>query len=282
MKKLLILLLLLSPVAAWADPISAIVGLASIAGSGVAVTGFAGLTLASGAMLAGGVLTLAGSITGNKKLAALGSLVGVAGGIGSMLSGSAAGAAGGAAADAGETASAGAKALAQTPAAGGGTVAGGEAAAAADAGEAAVGEATNSAATQVQPSATKSALYGPAGYGATSGGGVLDQLAAAGKGVSNFVKKNSELVNLGGGLLKGAAEGYSNEQLLKNQQAYQDTQRARFNQSVQGITPQGQFIDPNANVTNTGVQDPTRYVPRRAGIIRSAATPVQTPNQGTY
>ena len=71
-------------------PAIALVGAAASISAGVAAGGLLG-----GMMIAGGVMTGLGTLTGNKKLARIGAIVGLAGGIGTMVSnaGNAAGAA---------------------------------------------------------------------------------------------------------------------------------------------------------------------------------------------
>jgi len=61
-------------------------GVAAAGGlSAIAAGGLSALTLTSGLMIAGGAMTAIGTLTGNKKLATIGSVLGLAGGIGSAL-----------------------------------------------------------------------------------------------------------------------------------------------------------------------------------------------------
>lgn len=62
-------------------PAIALVGAAASISAGVAAGGLLG-----GMMIAGGVMTGLGTLTGNKKLARIGAIVGLAGGIGTMIS----------------------------------------------------------------------------------------------------------------------------------------------------------------------------------------------------
>lgn len=62
-------------------------GLGAIAAAGGLAAMSIGSALAAGAMVAGGVLTGLGTLTGNKKLTRIGAVLGLAGGIGTALSG---------------------------------------------------------------------------------------------------------------------------------------------------------------------------------------------------
>lgn len=74
-------------------PVVALVGAAASISAGVAV---GATTLMGGLMVAGGALTAIGTITGNKKVAALGALMGLGAGVANAVSGAASGAASGA------------------------------------------------------------------------------------------------------------------------------------------------------------------------------------------
>lgn len=67
------------------DPISAIISVASMAGTYAAAGSFAAMTLAQGLVFAGGALSLVGNVTGNKTLSKLGLVTGLAGGLGSVF-----------------------------------------------------------------------------------------------------------------------------------------------------------------------------------------------------
>lgn len=106
------------------DPISAIVSIATMAGTGGAV--MAGTaTLMQGLAFAGAAIGLVGNVTGNKTLSKIGMVTGIAGGIGMLAEGVMGQAIGGTmgetfgyGAGAANTASAAAPSLAQTPTAG--------------------------------------------------------------------------------------------------------------------------------------------------------------------
>ncbi len=74
---------------AMADPITAIIGIASIA-SGVGAAAAATTVLSAvlvGAQIVGGALLLAGTVSGNEKLTKLGGIVSLAGGVGRLVQG---------------------------------------------------------------------------------------------------------------------------------------------------------------------------------------------------
>lgn len=66
------------------DPVSAIISIGTMAGTYAAAGSFAAMTLMQGLAFAGGALSLAGNITGNKTLMKIGMVAGVAGGIGML------------------------------------------------------------------------------------------------------------------------------------------------------------------------------------------------------
>jgi hypothetical protein len=67
------------------DPVSAALSLTAMAGSYAAAGSFAAMTLAQGMIFAGGALSLAGNVTGNKSLMKVGAVIGLIGGIGSVM-----------------------------------------------------------------------------------------------------------------------------------------------------------------------------------------------------
>lgn len=67
------------------DPISAALSVTAMAGSYAAAGSFAAMTLAQGMIFAGGALSLAGNVTGNKSLMKIGAVVGLIGGIGGVM-----------------------------------------------------------------------------------------------------------------------------------------------------------------------------------------------------
>ena len=66
------------------DPITAIVSIASMAGTYAAAGSFAAMTLMQGITFAGAALSLVGNISGNSTLMKIGAIAGIAGGIGSF------------------------------------------------------------------------------------------------------------------------------------------------------------------------------------------------------
>lgn len=66
------------------DPVSAVVAVSSMGATYAAAGSLAAMSLTQGLVFAGGALSLAGNLTGNKKLSKLGSLVGIAGGVGML------------------------------------------------------------------------------------------------------------------------------------------------------------------------------------------------------
>ena len=66
------------------DPISAIISIASMAGTYAAAGTFTAMTLMQGLTFAGAAMSLVGNVTGNKTLSKIGMVAGVAGGLGQM------------------------------------------------------------------------------------------------------------------------------------------------------------------------------------------------------
>ena len=64
------------------DPITAIISIASMAGTYAAAGSFAAMTLMQGITFAGAALSLVGNVTGNKTLSKIGMIAGIAGGVG--------------------------------------------------------------------------------------------------------------------------------------------------------------------------------------------------------
>lgn len=64
------------------DPISAIISIASMAGTYYTAGSFAAMTLMQGITFAGAALSLVGNVTGNKTLSKIGMIAGLAGGVG--------------------------------------------------------------------------------------------------------------------------------------------------------------------------------------------------------
>jgi hypothetical protein len=88
-----------------------------------------------------------------------------------------------------------------------------------------------------------------------------------------WLKDNKELANLGGGILKGAGEMYTQSRPSGNMQAAQERDelnRQRFNDSIKGLNPVNRYKtnwDPTAQ---REVRDVTRFVSKRPGLIRQA------------
>ena len=64
------------------DPVTAIISIASMAGTYAAAGSFAAMTLMQGITFAGAALSLVGNVTGNKTLMKVGAIAGIAGGLG--------------------------------------------------------------------------------------------------------------------------------------------------------------------------------------------------------
>ena len=64
------------------DPVTAIISIASMAGTYAAAGSFAAMTLMQGITFAGAALSLVGNVTGNKTLSKIGMIAGIAGGVG--------------------------------------------------------------------------------------------------------------------------------------------------------------------------------------------------------
>lgn len=257
MKKLLILLLAAVPALAYADPISAIAAIGTMAASGgigaLAAGGLAALSLTQGLALAGGAMGLVGAVSGNKKLKTLGGILGIASLATGVINAANAGpaAAGEAAGEAAK--SAGADALAQTAATPAAEIAADVATADMDAINAAL-----------EPSKQIAEVAKTASGGTSAGGSALG-------GVGKFIKDNKELVNMGGGLIKGAMEGYAADARQKDMVDEEKRRLAAYNSSITGVSPVGQMVNPDANVTaGRPVQNVTRYTAPRKGLIRAA------------
>jgi hypothetical protein len=266
MKKLLSLLLLLAAGPAFADPISAVASIAtmsSAAGGMAAIgttiaSGMAGMTLASGLSFVGGAIGLVGSITGNKKLRNLGGVLAIGGSLTSLFKDGVGGAAGDAAKSAGkdalsQTATTPVEQVTQEMTAEQGKAAAQEKGFGTD--DLGIAQPTKPSLVQ-EAAKTNESVQGPG-----KDTSLIGQL-------SEGLKKHKELAKIGAGLVSGAASGYMQREAGKDQEAALNRQRARFSQSVVGVDSMGQFINPNADVTNVNPRDPMRYVPRRGLVQR--------------
>lgn len=262
-------------------------------------------TIAAGAMMVGGALSLAGTVSGNQKLSKWGSIIGIAGGVGSLANGafSAVGSelAGEGAGLAAEAGAAGAEATVSEAAqaaaaqtAGTGEVASSlidpsAAAVAADAGTGTTGllnEAAGGLATAAPDAGSLAAQAGggtAGGFGGVGVDGAVGGLGAEGLGtagagaggaagggaasplsdISSWIKNNKELVDVGGGFLKGAmSQGEKKEELLaylREKEAAENRQRAAYSASVSGASGTPFTVNPNAQVKMGAPVDPTRY-----------------------
>lgn len=284
MKKLALLLsILLLPGLALADPISAIAAIGTMAAGAGGIgaiggvlagglAGIAGLGLTGGMMFAGGALGLVGSITGNKKLQKLGGALGLAGGVGQMFQTLA----GGAAAEAGKAA--GAEALSQTATTPVQEIAADAAAMTAEEAITAAqnaGLGTEDLTGQALRQTEKIGDSGILSKGAQQPGAQAIERAAGLTGTSSvaeggpsaigkWVRDNKELVNVGGGILKGAGEAYASSQARKDAEEAEQRRRDQFNASVTGMQRAGNYVNPNADPTaGRSTRDPIRYTPRR-------------------
>jgi hypothetical protein len=288
------LLLACAPTLALADPFSAIAAIGSAIGSATA-----GMTLLSGMTMLGTTLSVVGAVTGNKKLAKFGGIMGLAGGLGSLLKAgmeaaatsagtqqlaqSAAGVAPAqelaneaaqAALEASSAAGSGAgaaaalspiDALTQAQNAGLGVEDLGVAKPAVPPGADAAAGPLSQTSSIDNPSPVRDALrkLEAATAPPSQDASLLDRLALG-------IKNNKEVVKLGAGLVSGAMQGRQKRELLKDEEAAMIRQQQRYSDSVKGIAPAGQFINPGADVTNVPTRDPMRYVPRR-GLVAGRA-----------
>lgn len=282
-----------------AEPISAILSVATMVGAAGGAAGFSLATafssLASGLAFTGGALSLLGNVTGNKTLTKLGVVAGVAG-LGTALFNATGAAATGAAA----TDAAGAGQLAETagsaPLAEGAGAAGAAGAGAAGA-EAAGGGLIDAASSGIAPSAAPSAFataapdafpgsmpadagFSPGGappagaapaVQAGSGGGLVDSV---GKGL-DWLNKNKGVAQIGAGLIQGAATAYGQMSAQDAEMGYYDRLRRKFSESITGMQGGGLQINPHATVTSVDVQNPTRYTSAPARPAPQAQAPAR-------
>ena len=244
-------------------------GMAAVGGTmaGFAAAGL-GTQLVAGAMIAGGVMTGLGAITGNKKLQKWGGVLSLAGGIGGLASGAWSSTAQSIAADAPTAGFGGAEyGMAQRLT---GTAAGGLGDAAGslvqanmgitDIGVGAAGAGTGGVpmtpginpSAPTMPTVQTPSVSIPSGVNLGSQGGVMQTAAkaagaagaAAGEGgmLSNamsWMKANPGLTQAGAGLLTAGLSGYAQQEALKDQMRMQEEAQARarkrLSDSVQGV-----------------------------------------------
>lgn len=260
-------------------------------------------TIAAGAMMVGGALSLAGTVSGNEKLSKWGGIISAVGGVGAIANGIAtsvgsqlAGEGAGLAAETG-AATAGEATVSdvaqQAAASAGGT---GEVAssmidpsAAALAGE---GGTTTGLLNEAAGSGLASEAASAGGLAADAGtasgfGGAGSDLAVGGLGaeglgtvgsagagaggasssplsnISSWIKNNKELVDVGGGFLKGAmSSGEKKEELLaylREKEAAENRAKASYSASVTGAAGLPFRVNPSAQVKMGTPVNPTRY-----------------------
>ncbi len=246
-------------------------GMAAVGGTmaGFAAAGL-GTQLIAGAMIAGGVMTGLGVITGNKKLMKWGGVLSLAGGIGGLASGAwsstASSVAEGAARESFRAAELGAQSA--TDAMGGvvggiGDAAGGLAQAnmgITDIGVGAAGAGTGSVPmtpginpnAPALPTVSTPTVSMPSGVNLGSQGGVMQTAAKAAesggilssvgdkvKPAFEWMEKNPRITQAGAGLLTAGLSGYAQQEALKDQMRMQDEAQARarkrLSDSVQGV-----------------------------------------------
>lgn len=247
-------------------------GMAAVGGTmaGFAAAGI-GTQLMAGAMIAGGVMTGIGVLTGSKKLQKWGGILGLAGGIAGLASGAWSSTASSVAEEAARESFRASELGAQAAAGGdlvGGAVGGlGEAAGSLvqanmgaglgttdiGVGSASAGGAQPWQTPGINPGAnpagpTVTAPSVPSSVNLGSAGGSMQTLtrgAAAGgdtgmlSGAMSWMKKNPTLTQAGAGLLTAGLSAYAQQEQLKEQMRMQDEQQARARQrlsdSVQGV-----------------------------------------------
>ncbi len=247
-------------------PAIALVGAAaSVAGGMAAVggtmAGFAaaslGTQLVAGAMLAGGVMTGLGAITGNKKLQKWGGVLSIAGGIGGLATGAFSSAASSIAEQSAREGFRAAELGAQAAEAGGALggiaeAAGGLAqanAAALGTTDIGIGAASAGGAPAVAPVVSAPTAAVPSSVNLTNAGGTMQPLVRGGAAAANeggmlssatsWMEKNPKLTQAGAGMLQAGLGAYGQQEALKEQMRMQEEQqlraRQRMSDSVKGL-----------------------------------------------
>lgn len=245
-------------------------GMAAVGGTmaGFAAAGI-GTQLVAGAMIAGGVMTGLGAVTGNKRLQKWGGILSIAGGIGGLATGAWASTASSVAESAARE-SFSALDLATSDIGIGGASAGaggiGEAAGGllqANAGaldfgalNGATGPAGGVTATPMTPGIAGPAVPGPSipqsvnlvnaggtmqtAAKAAESGGMLSSITDKVKPAFEWMEKNPRITQAGAGLLQSGLSGYAQQQALQDQMRMQDEAQARarkrLSDSVQGVS----------------------------------------------
>lgn len=270
---------------AHADPVSAVIAVATMVGSAGAIAATATGILA-GISFAGAAVSLIGNVSGNKKLMKIGAIASAGAGLASLAT-SALNAGTGAAnaaqetfraAELADTANVSAAADAASGASGVTSTAAAETAAA-DVGRNVAQNGTAASAAPATPAAAATTeAVAPAV--AETGGQVTKGTAFgdAAKRAGSFIRDNKELVNLGGGLVKGAMEYKSVRDkygdargLAEDERRWIDERRKAYSDSVRAAAAAPMPTVNDVNINQVTPQDPTkRYVPVR-GLVNQAA-----------
>lgn len=271
----------LLPGIALADPVSVVVGAATMFGAagaaGVAATAasvFAGTAaLSTGLAFVGGALTLAGGLTNNKTLKKLGAVTGLAGagvGLFQSLSGASSVAneglkLGGSAGDGLKLGSTGAEAAAGASTTGSTEI---------------LGQAARSSADSLASLSAPATDYSLAGALKQTPSGLVDQSMGIGQGlkiggeqVANYsreaiqaqgfgskamdwINKNPGVARVGAGLVSGAMKGVTAGKAADAQREEEERRRREYNDSVRDLRVRGIQFNPNADVRlRTPMQD---------------------------
>lgn len=255
-------------------PALALIGAAASVSAGMAAVGGTmagflgaglGTQLIAGAMIAGGVMSGVGVLTGNKKLQKWGGILSVAGGVAGLASGAwastASSVAEGAARESFRAAELGAQSLAETAGAavgGIGDAAGGMLQANLGVADIGIGGASAGGvtATPMTPGIAGPAVPTPTVAGipksvnlTNAGGtmqtaaqqpGMLSSITDKVKPAFEWMEKNPRITQAGAGLLQAGLGAYGQQEALKEQMRMQDEQQARarkrLSDSVQGVT----------------------------------------------
>jgi hypothetical protein len=219
-------------------------GMAAVGGTMAGFLGAGlGTQLIAGAMIAGGVMTGLGAVTGNKKLQKWGGVLSLAGGVAGLATGAWASTASSVAEGAARESF---RASELAAAAGGaGDAAGGMLQAGLGTTDLGIGQATGIGSAPMTPAVTPTApatvnIVNGGGTQATAGGlrGTMDVAAqrlsdvgTAGKGMLSdsmaWMEKNPRITQAGAGLLQAGLGAYGQQDLLKEQMKMQDEQQAR-------------------------------------------------------
>lgn len=274
---------------AHADPVSAVIAVATMVGSAGAIAATATGILA-GISFAGAAVSLIGNVTGNKKLMKIGAIASAGAGLASLAT-SALNAGTGAAnaaqetfraAELADTANVSAAADAASGASGAASTAAAETAAADVGRNVGRNVAQNGTAASAAPAAPAAAATTEAVAPAvTETGGQVTKGTAFGdaaKRAGSFIRDNKELVNLGGGLVKGAMEYKSVRDkygdargLAEDERRWVDERRKAYSDSVRAAAAAPMPTVNDVNINQVTPQDPTkRYVPVR-GLVNQAA-----------